>query len=1100
MRFLTLLCIVGCISAFAQKNEPQKDKKENTNDKPKEVKENKFQSAINGLSFRSIGPALTSGRIADFAVNPNNVHHYYVASASGGVWRTTNGGASYEPIFDNQGSFSIGCVTLSPVNPDIVWVGTGENHNQRSVSYGDGVYKSEDGGNTWTNMGLKNSEHIAKIIIHPNNPNIVYVAAYGPLWSAGGERGVYKTTDGGKTWKQVLNISENTGVSDLAIDPTNPDVLYACAHQRRRHVFTLIDGGPESAVYKTTNGGETWDKLTNGLPSGDIGRIAIAVSPVNPLYVYLQIEAEGDKGGVFRSTNAGGSFNKMSGYYTSGNYFQEIFCDPVEINRIYAVDVYMQVSDDGGKTWKPLGERFKHVDNHALWINPKNNKHYLAGCDGGIYESFDKGKTWLFKPNLPVTQFYRVDVDNSLPFYYVYGGTQDNFSLGGPSGTTNINGIANSDWFITHGGDGFVSRIDPNDPNIVYAESQYAGLVRYDRKSGEEVPIQPIEGKGEKALRWNWDSPLIISPHASTRLYFAANKVFRSEDRGNSWTCISEDLTQQIDRNKLPVMGKVWSIDAVAKSQSTSFYGNIVSLQESPKKENLLYIGTDDGLIQVSEDAKTWKKIDNFPNVPKNTYVSAILASQHDENVVYAAFNNHKNGDFKPYLLKSTDKGKSWTSIASNLPERGSVHCIAEDFINRDLLFVGTEFGIFVSLNGGKEWIQMKGGLPTIAVRDIAIQKRENDLVIATFGRGFYILDNYTPLRNLSDEIINKEAYLFAVKNALLYVPSRPIGLREKGFLGESHFIAPNPAFGAVFTYYLKESLKTLKEQRQEKEQELEKQKKDIPYPTFEEMRAEDNEPKPYLVFVVKNEKGEVVRRLKTDASKGLKRIVWDLRYATTSATSLTPQDLSDPFAEPDLGHFVTPGTYSVQLYKVVQEVATAITDVQTFKVTPLNNATLVAQDKEKVHAFQQQVAELKRQVDILTPFSNDINNRIKHLKTAILNTPKADMQWLAQLENLQKTHNTLRVSLFGDASLARRNFETPPSVAGRIEGALYSTWFNTQEPTQTQIQSFNIAKEEFEQISVKMKELDNQLKQIESQMESSKAPWTPNRMPSHDR
>ncbi|MDW8302863.1 MAG: glycosyl hydrolase, partial [Bacteroidia bacterium] len=790
MYILVSVLILLSVTVFAQKNESKKqiattDKKEETS------KENKLQEAINGLKFRSIGPALTSGRIADFAVHPENIHHYYVATASGGVWRTTNGGASYEPIFDQQGSYSIGCIALAPSNPNIVWVGTGENHNQRSVGYGDGVYKSEDGGNTWTNMGLKNSEHIAKIIIHPKNPDIVFVAAYGPLWSAGGERGVYKTTDGGKTWKQVLHISENTGVSDLAMDPSNPDVLYACAHQRRRHVFTLIDGGPESALYKTKNGGETWEKLTNGLPTGDIGRIAIAVSPVNPMYVYLQIEAEQDKGGVFRSTNGGASFEKMSSYYTSGNYFQEIFCDPIELNRIYAMDVLLHVSNDGGRTWIPLGERFKHGDNHAMWINPKNNNHYLVGSDGGVYESFDKGKTWLFKPNLPVTQFYRVGVDNSLPFYFIYGGTQDNFSMGGPSRTLSINGITNSDWFFTHGGDGFVSRIDPDDPNIVYAESQYGGLVRYDRRSGEEVPIQPIEGKGEKALRWNWDSPLIISPHKSTRLYFAANKVFRSEDRGNSWTCISEDLTQQIDRNKLPVMGKVWSIDAVAKSQSTSFYGNIVCLQESPKKENLLYVGTDDGLIQVSEDARTWRKIDNFPGIPKNTYVSAILASQHDENVVYAAFDNHKNGDFKPYLLKSTDKGKTWTSIVGNLPERGSVYCIAEDHINKDLLFVGTEFGVFVTLNGGKQWIQMKNGLPTIAVRDIAIQKRENDLVLATFGRGFYILDDYSPLRTLSEELLNKEAHLFTVKNALLYVPARPLMLKEKGFLGESYYTAP---------------------------------------------------------------------------------------------------------------------------------------------------------------------------------------------------------------------------------------------------------------------------------------------------------------------
>ncbi|HEX9007620.1 MAG TPA: glycosyl hydrolase, partial [Bacteroidota bacterium] len=551
-------------------------------------------ATFQGLKFRSIGPALTSGRVVDFAVDPTDRSHYYVAVASGGVWKTVNAGTTFTPVFDDQASYSIGCVALDPNNPGVVWVGTGENNSQRSVAYGDGVYRSDDGGKSWKNMGLRRSEHIGKILVDPRNSNVVYVAAQGPLWGPGGERGLYKTSDGGQSWKAVLSISENTGVSDIAFDPRNPDVVYAAAYQRRRHVWTLIDGGPESALYKSTDAGGSWNKLTSGLPSDDVGRIGIAVSPVRPDVVYAIVEAAGKTGGFFRSTDRGATWEKRSEYVSGGpQYYNEIFCDPKNVDRVYSMDVFLMVTDDGGKNFGHLGERSKHVDNHAMWIDPVNTDYYLVGCDGGIYESFDRGATWNFKSNLPVTQFYRVTVDNAKPFYNIYGGTQDNFSLGGPSRTLSATGITNSDWYVTVGGDGFVSAVDPENPNIVYSESQYGGLVRFDKQSGELIGIKPQERKGEEPLRWNWDSPLLVSPHKHTRLYFAANRIFRSEDRGDSWTAISPDLTRQIDRNKLPVMGKVWSVDAVAKNTSTSFYGNITALTESPVKEGLLYAGTD---------------------------------------------------------------------------------------------------------------------------------------------------------------------------------------------------------------------------------------------------------------------------------------------------------------------------------------------------------------------------------------------------------------------------------------------------------------------------------------------------------------------------
>ena len=546
--------------------------------------------SISALKWRSIGPALTSGRISDLAINPNKPFEYYVAVASGGVWKTTNWGVDYKPIFDRQGSYSIGCVSIDPKNPNVVWVGTGENNNQRSVAYGDGVYKSVDGGASWKNMGLKSSEHIGNILIHPENSDIVYVSAYGPLWNKGGDRGIYKTIDGGKSWNKILFIDEHTGFNEIHMDPRNPDVLYATSHQRRRHVYTYVGGGPGSGIHKSVDGGNTWRKINKGLPGVEIGRIGMDISDANPEVIYAIVEASERKGGFYKSTNRGESWQKQSSKVTSGNYYQEIFADPVDVDVVYVMDTYMGVTNDGGKTFKYVDEKYKHVDNHAMWINPKNNSHWIVGCDGGIYETFDKGVKWDYKKNLPVTQFYKVSVDNSSPFYNVYGGTQDNYTLGGPSRVNNSHGISNQDWFVTHGGDGFETQVDPINPNIVYSQSQYGFLVRYDKLSGEEVGIKPIARKGELSYKWNWDAPLSVSNHVPGRLYFAANKVFKSDDYGNSWEVISEDLTRQINRNELKVYDRVLSIDAVEKNGSTSPYGTIVALSESPLDANLIAI------------------------------------------------------------------------------------------------------------------------------------------------------------------------------------------------------------------------------------------------------------------------------------------------------------------------------------------------------------------------------------------------------------------------------------------------------------------------------------------------------------------------------
>ncbi len=1080
----TLLTLFGSIS-FAQKKGKGDDKSDDATYK---------SSTFSGLSFRNVGPAFTSGRVADLAVNPNNPFEYYVAVASGGVWKTTNSGTTYQPIFDAYGSYSIGCLAMAPSNSNVVWVGTGENNNQRSVAYGDGVYKSEDGGKSFKNMGLKASEHIGKIIVHPTNENIVYVAAYGPLWAPGGDRGVYKTTDGGANWERILEISENTGVNDIVMDPRNPDVLYAAAHQRRRHVWTYIDGGPETAIYKSIDAGKTWNKLSNGIPGGDLGRIGLAISPANPDYIYAIIKASGKKGGFFRSTDRGASWNKMSDYQTSGNYYQEIICDPKDPDKVFSMSTWLHHTEDGGKTFKQTGEKHKHVDNHCIWIDPQNTDHWIVGCDGGLYETWDHATNWQFKPNLPITQFYKVAVDNATPFYNIYGGTQDNNSMGGPSATLNNAGIANSDWYITNGGDGFESQIDPVDPNIVYAQAQYGWLVRYDKQSGEKIGIQPMPAKGEAPYRWNWDAPLLISPHNHKRLYFAANKVFRSDDQGNTWKAISGDLSRQLDRNKLKVMGRVWSMDAVMKNKSTTIYGNIVAFDESPKKENLLYVGTDDGLIHVTENGgDNWTKIDGVSGVPARTYVNMLLASQHDENVVYAALNNHKNGDFKPYLYKSSDKGKSWTSISGNLPDRGSVYSIAEDHVNPNLLFAGTEFGVFFSVDGGKEWTQLKSGIPTIAARDLAIQKRENDLVVASFGRGFYVLDNYAPLREVTPELLKKDAHIFAVKDGLMYIPTNPLGLRGKSAQGESYYTADNPEYGVTFTYFIKDKLQTIKQQRQDAEKKLKKDGKDVFYPSKEAIRAEDNEEKPYLMFVIKDSDGNIVRKMKTGPKSGINRISWNFRHASTSPIKLS-QGKAGRYSMPDDGPLALPGTYTVELYQSVNGTISKIHDAVSFNIKPLNNQTLLAQDKAALLKFQQEVAELKRSTNGASSLARETSKRIKHIKAAIQQYPSVPLEMMAELKPLEEQMDSFELKMWGDKSLSSREFETSPSISGRVETIVYQLWHTTTAPTSTQRDGLKTAKEEFEPALEELRNVVKKVTALEAKLAEYNSPYTPGR------
>lgn len=1076
-----LLAVATTSGLFAQKS------------KSKDADAEKKTETLSGMSFRAIGPALVSGRIADLAVNPNNHDEFYVAVASGGVFKTSNHGNTFTPIFDGESSYSIGCITIDPNNEHTVWVGTGENNNQRSVAYGDGVYKSLDDGKSWKNMGLKNSEHIAKIIIHPENSQVVYVAAYGPLYNDGGDRGIYKTTDGGENWERILHASDKTGFSDLWMDPRDPNVMYAAAHQRRRHVWTYLSGGPESAIYKTTDGGANWRKIMSGLPKSDLGRIALAIAPTNPDIVYAMVEGyDKDHGGFYKSTNLGESWSKQSDYYTSGNYYVELVPDPEDADKVFSMDTWLHHTENGGKKFNRTGEKSKHVDNHAMWIDPSNTNHWLVGCDGGLYETWDAANNWKFHQNLNITQFYRVAVDYDKPFYNVYGGTQDNNTLGGPSRTKNAHGISNFDWFITRGGDGFEPAVDPNNPDIVYSQSQYGWLVRYNRKTGEKVNIKPIERKGEEPYRWNWDAPLLISPHDSKRLYFAANKVFKSDDRGNTWEVISEDLTQQIDRNKLKVMGTTWGPDAVALHKSTTIYGNLVALDESPIKAGLLYSGTDDGLIQVTEnDGESWTKYSSFTGVPSGTYVNVLKADLFDENTVYAGFNNHKNGDFKPYLLKSTDKGKTWTNITANLPERGSVFTIAQDHVNKDILFVGTEFGVFVTLNGGKKWMQIKGGLPTIAIRDMEIQRRENDLVLASFGRGFFVLDDYSALRTMADTA-GKTAHVFPIKDALAFIENNPMGTRGKASQGEAFFTTPNPAIGATFTYYLAEKPQTLAEQRRKAEKKIRKDGGDVVYPSFEELKKEDLEEKPFLIFEIKDAKGAVVSRYKeTKVSKGVNKSVWDFRLETTTPVKLKERKVSR-YGSPDWGALALPGTYSVTIYQFHDGKLQKLTEPTNFEVKMLHQDQISKADATTLANYIEKVGEGRRVMRAMLAQVSETDKAIDYMQNAVLQTPKADPKWLEDMDKMKKELANIKIALYGDFTRSKREVEAYPGIADRIEIAVDNIYSHTEAPTNSEQQSFDIAMQELKAQQATFAQLKTALNTMTEKLKAAKSPYFP--------
>lgn len=1047
-----------------------------------------------GLTWRAIGPAFMSGRIADIDWDPRDDSVWYVAVGSGGVWKTENAGTTWTPLFDEQVSYSIGNVTVDPSRPDRVWVGTGEDVGGRHVGFGDGIYLSEDGGHTWTHKGLKDSQHISTIIVHPRDSNTVWAAVHGPLWSKGGERGLYKTTDGGDTWEQTLGDGEWTGVADVVIDPRNPDVLYAATWQHHRTVAGYMGGGPETALYKSTDGGNRWTRLEQGLPEGNLGKIGLAISPQNPDVVYAAIELNRREGGVWRSADGGASWVKGAdavGGGTGPHYYQELFASPHQFDRLYLVGPTVQKSEDGGKTFEPMERLSQHSDMHAIVFHPTDPDYLMMGSDGGVYESHDLGATWRYMDNLPVTQYYKLAVDDAEPFYTIYGGTQDNNTQGGPSRTDNVHGIRSADWKVVLGGDGHQPATEPGNPDIMYAEWQRGNLTRVDLITGESAYIKPQPAPGDPPERFNWDSPILVSPHQPTRLYFASQRVWRSENRGDEWTPISGDLTRDEDRMLMPFMGQTWSWDAPWDLYAMSDYNTITSLAESPLREGLLYAGTDDGLIQVSEDGgKRWRRIEvgSLPGVPDTAFVNDIRADLHDVNTVYVALDNHKYGDFAPYLLVSRNRGRSWTRITDGIPERHLVWRVVQDHERASLLFAATEFGVYMTLDGGAQWEKFSAGMPTIAIRDIQIQRRENDLVAASFGRGFFVFDDYSALRELAEDTLTQEATLFETRDAHWYFERQILGATARGSQGDQLYVAPNPPFGAVLTYHLSEGFPTREKRRQEAEEDTLDAGDSVRFPGWEAVEAERRETAPALKLVIRDAGGEVVRRVDAPTEKGFHRVAWDLRrpYHGAVETPANWQGLAPR------GFLVRPGTYSAELVLVKDGRSRRLDEPVRFDVARMyKEPALAGASLDEIDAFWTAYAALAGQVSAARYALDDAVEDLDTLHALLAASTAAPGDMDARLHALRQDLYALDKALTGDKSRA---------VVGAYDVHNVTTWMNhayngvdnsSYGPTPSHRKSLEYARQAFEPIRARLKRaIEEDIPALRKALSASDAPW----------
>lgn len=1055
------------------------------------------EDTFSGFKLRNIGPAFMSGRIADIAVHPSKPHCWYVAVGSGGVWKTENAGTTWTPLFDKQSVYSTGCITIDQENPNIIWVGTGENVGGRHVGFGDGIYRSNDGGETWKNVGLKESQHISKIIIHPSNSNIIWAAVQGPLWNKGGDRGLYKSIDNGKNWRKVLGNNEWTGVTDLVLDPRNPDRMYAATWQRHRNVASYMGGGPNTAIYRSEDGGENWSKLSNGLPKSNMGKIGLTISPQKPDVVYAAVELDRTKGGIFRSDNRGEKWIKMSDAVsgaTGPHYYQELYASPHKFDQLYLMDVRIQISKDGGKTFTRLKEQHKHSDNHSIAFSKTNPDYLLVGTDGGIYESFDRAKNWRFIDNLPITQYYKLAVDDSKPFYNIYGGTQDNNTQGGPSRTDNVHGIRNADWYITLFADGHQPAIEPGNPNIIYCEWQEGNLNRIDKSTGEIIHIQPQPGAGEPTERFNWDAPILVSPHSATRLYFASQRLWRSEDRGDSWKAISKDLTKNKNRMQLPIMGATQSWDNPWDFNAMSNFNTITSISESPVQEGLIYIGTDDGLIQITEDdGNNWNKIEisSIPNLPENAFINDIKADLFDANTVYIALDNHKFGDFRPFILKSTNKGKTWKMISNTLPNKTIVWRLVQDHVNPNLIFAGTEFGLYFTIDGGNKWIKLKGNVPTISFRDLAIQRRENDLIGASFGRGFFIFDDYSPLRNITEDQLQQESILFKPRDAQWYIPRPTLAMGGKGSQGASHYIAPNPDFGANITYYLPEDLSSLKKDRKKKEKKAFKTQKQITVSGWAELEKEILQKEPKIILSISDIDGNVIRKLKGKNTKGFHRIAWDLRYASSNALPLKSPKSNTDFRIPK-GRLAPPGMYYVSLSKEIDGSATCLSERVPFEVIKMRDGSLPTDKIENISAFWGKTSKAQGELSALNIIMRNLGKKIEVLGKSIDNSPSIPGKLEQALFELNNQYIGLNYRLNGPKAQKEIGAKAKiPSINNRLMSVIMGISNSTYGPTKTHRQTLSIAENELSEIKQEILKLKNiGIPEFENTLLKTGAPW----------
>jgi photosystem II stability/assembly factor-like uncharacterized protein len=965
------------------------------------------------MKWRQIGPAAFGGRIDDVEAVVGKPHIIFIASASGGIFKSEDNGTTWKPVFDEEGtSLSIGDIAIVPTDPNIVWAGTGESNNRQSSSWGDGVYKSIDGGETWVNLGLKDTHHIGRIAINPRDPDVVFVAALGHLWGPNTERGLFRTKDGGNTWEKILYVSEHVGAVDVAIED-NGRVVYAAMYQRRRRAWGFIGGGPSSGLYRSLDGGDTWQKLTNGLPAGDTGRIGIDISKSHPNIVYAIIENK--EGGVFRSKDRGKSWTRMNKLNPRPMYYSQIRIDPLNPNKIWVLGTYIFVSIDGGKTFskEKTGERI-HVDHHALWINPKNTDHLLLGGDGGFYMSYNGSKTWHFFDNLPIAQFYAIGIDHREGDpYWIYGGAQDHGVYGLPSKTFSRSGITNGDVLNVAYGDAFHVAVNPEDPDELYTENQGGRLIYINLNNREEKYIRPVSEDSQETYRFGWKCPLVMSFHNPGIIYYGGNKVFKTTNQGHTWEVISPDLTKNQDWKTIPIMGMERNDDTLSRDDGIAHYGTLTALSESPLQVGLIYAGTDDGNVKMTRDnGNTWTDLTERFQLTASRWVSCVLASIHRPATAYVTFDGHRDNDFSPLIFKTIDFGATWTSISSGIPLGSVVNVIREHPWNPRLLFAGTEFGLYISINGGIQWTLAGGDLPRVPVDDIVVNGEENDLILGTHGRGIIILDDIALLETLDNSILNQEAYLFVPRKAIQYFE-----LRELPDPGASQFSGPNPEYGALFTYYLKNDPPS-QETAQAKEAKIRE-------------GGRQTEKRSAVKIIITDAAGSVVREIDAPDRRGFNRVSWDLRYPL----SFDPEGTRPGYFKTKKGIFVLPGEYSVRLVARDQEIVQSV----TVEVDPRIRANPYALQRRlelsmTVSDMQRASTEGWRAVDAM-------DKEIKRIEKALKGREDLPDKVKSKIQEITKELKEIR-------SAFREDWNSMEYVIMDLAGKLQAT---TAQPTQAQ-------------------------------------------------